>query len=181
LGEYFLKYYFKKYRILFYIRDSKLFSNYSNNFYSFFLSYIFAFRTLCYSLFFHMSFHPKLAYQYGERLVPADACTAPCPTPLRVPRPAWFPMFAVHTHSTPTRMQAGPIAAADRVHCNMCNTRSIFVTSRGHICNIRPKQLKHLQHTSETLGKHVCSHGKIYATFRWNTCNICVKTYATSG
>jgi hypothetical protein len=148
VGRIFSKILFQKYRRLFYIRNSKLFSNYSNNFYSFFLSYIFAFRTLCYSLFFHMSFHPKLAYQYGERLVPADACTAPCPTPLRVPRPlpsqstpAWFPMLAAHTHSTPTRMQAGPIAATDRVHYNMCNTRSTFVTSRGHICNIRPKQL----------------------------------------
>jgi hypothetical protein len=35
----------------------------------------------------------------------------------------------------------------------MCNTRSIFATSGWNTYNVRPKQLKHLQYTFETLRK----------------------------
>jgi hypothetical protein len=63
----------------------------------------------------------------------------------------------LHTHAhtgRPSSCTRRLLSAADGSHCNMCNTRSTFVTSRGNICNIRPKQLKHLQHTSETLAKY---------------------------
>ena len=93
---------------------------------------------------------------------------------------AWYPS---HAPSTPTRMQAGPAVAADGSHRNMCNTISIFTTSRGNICNIHPKQLKHLQHASETLAKHqrklenhVCSHCKHLDE---TTCYIRMKTFET--
>jgi hypothetical protein len=68
--------------------------------------------------------------------------------------PAAIPS-ASHAHA---QWQVGPIA-----------TRA---TSRWNTCNIRPKQLKHLQHTSETLEKHMYSHCKIYVTSIWNTWNI---------
>jgi hypothetical protein len=65
----------------------------------------------------------------------------------------------------------------------MCNPRFTFVTSRGNICNICPKQLKHLQHTFETLAKHqkklenhVCSR---YRHLDETTCNIHMKIFET--
>jgi hypothetical protein len=118
------------------------------------------------------------------------SCAAPCAAPFHLDlRPQGFlhlPL-APHPHPRACRQvqQLQQAATADGSHYNMCNTRSTFAISKGNMCNIRLKQLKHLQHTSETRGKHMCSHCKTYVTLHimcetyttseWNTCNISVK------
>jgi hypothetical protein len=55
---------------------------------------------------------------------------------------------------------------------------STFATPKWNNCNIRQRQLKHLQHMSETLAKQLKNTWKslqTYATSRWNTCNRRIK------
>jgi hypothetical protein len=76
-------------------------------------------------------------------------------------------------HSCPlhTHAHAGGLSSCSRWLLQMgstttCATLDIYLQHlEEHICNIRPKQLKHLN-TSETRGKHVCRHCKTYPTLR---------------
>ena len=87
------------------------------------------------------------------------------PTPLRVLhaplcldlRRHGFPRLPLAPSPHPRACRGGQQlpGATDGVHYNMYNTRYIFATSTENIYNIRPKQLKHLQYTSETLAKHL--------------------------
>jgi hypothetical protein len=91
-----------------------------------------------------------------------------------------------------TRSRGAPATTAggyDRwSHCNTCNNATpdlLLQHLNENTCNIRPKQLKHLQHTSEILAKHsktLESHCKrmqhIDKTFETYTCNM--HNYATS-
>jgi hypothetical protein len=98
------------------------------------------------------------------------ACTASCARFRLDLRPHGFPAPAARGPSTPTYTQAGPSAAAGSYYrwgpLQHVQHQINFATSRGTICNICPKQLKHLQYMSETRGKHVCRHCKTYATPR---------------
>jgi hypothetical protein len=88
---------------------------------------------------------PALAPCYTHRPGP--------PTPLCHPRllpaPAAAPRSIPPPSACTVLQQLQQVAAASGFHCNMCNTRSIFATLRRNTCNIHPKQLKHLQHTSK--------------------------------
>jgi hypothetical protein len=96
---------------------------------------------------------------------------APCPAPLRVPRSF---RFDLHPHGFPTAcalphpgacrraQQLQQATVADRVHCNMCNIRSTFATSRRNIYNICPDSwntcnihLKHEGNTCVAITKHM--------------------------
>ena len=97
---------------------------------------------------------------------PSGSCArmhaGPC-TPASIPpslHTFLTPRPCLHLPPLPTRMHGTPPATAGGARCNMCNIRSLL-------------QPKHMQHTSETLAKHlktlekhVCSHCKTYVTSR---------------
>jgi hypothetical protein len=82
-------------------------------------------------------------------------------------------------HLKESNLYGKPLSASHRRHCNMCNTRSTFETSRCNICNIR---LKHRWNTSNMCQKHLKKNLKTLekllqkiCSIQKNTCNICVK------
>jgi hypothetical protein len=79
----------------------------------------------------------------------APGTTRAVPLP---PSPSAFP----RTFTMPQQLQQAAAIGGSRY--NMYNSKFTFTTPRSNTCNIHPKQLKHLQDTSETLEKHVCSH-----------------------
>jgi hypothetical protein len=102
------------------------------------------------------------------------------------------PLLHAHMHTgticagSAEPQQLQQMAMADGSYCNMCNTRSTFATSRWITCNIQPK---HLQHTFETLAKHLktleshCKHmqhtDETLITYVWKHMQHPDKTLAT--